>query len=145
MERGQCLETADVDISWQHPGVLILFYVFLFFHDPVCPHVHWQRCVATVCASMGASVRRDLPSFVIVLQGSTDPAASMVSRNILAVFHIQNLFSYLLFVYFSFCALFFSLICPLFIICHSSNFSSLGRYLQHFSHFHHCQWMLRTV
>lgn len=39
---------------------------------------------------MAASVGRDLPSFVTVPQGSTDPAASMVRRNNLTVFHIRN-------------------------------------------------------
>lgn len=59
---------------------------------------HMQRCVATVFASTGASVGKDPPSSVIVPQGSAAPAASTVSRDILLVFHIQNLlFSFLSF------------------------------------------------
>lgn len=41
----------------------------------------FQRCVAMVFASTGATVGRDPPSFVIAPQASADPAASMVSLN----------------------------------------------------------------
>lgn len=52
---------------------------------------HIQRCVATVFASMGASVGKDPPSSVIVPQGSAAPAVSTVSTDILVAFHIQIL------------------------------------------------------
>lgn len=41
----------------------------------------FQRCVAMVFASTGATVGRDPPSFVTAPQASADPAASMVSLN----------------------------------------------------------------
>lgn len=130
IEKGQRLKLkmltshANSQVSLLH---LLFFSVILFFYDPVCPHPHVQRCVATVCASMGASVGRDPTSFVTVLQGSTDPAASMVSRNILTVFHCQNLFSCLLF--YVFCAPFivFPFLCPLFVlIFHSPHTQRLN-------------------
>lgn len=99
IERGQCLKLQMLTSHNSQVSLLYLLFFFfcpsLFFYGPVCPHV--QRCVATVCASMGANVGRDPPSFVTVLQGSTGQAASMVSRNILTVFHIQNVFCSLFF------------------------------------------------
>lgn len=53
--------------------ISIFFFNFLFFM--------FQRCVATVFASTGASVGRDPASCVTAPQASADPAASMVSLN----------------------------------------------------------------
>lgn len=91
-------ETADVDMTTAR-CLCCAHLFFSFSYHPICPHVHMQRYVATVCASMGATVGRDPPSSVTVLQGSTAPAASMVSRNIFAVFHIHYLLFLLFFIY----------------------------------------------
>lgn len=78
---------------------LFFFFFFspLFSYHLVCPHGHVQQSVVMVCASMAASVGRDPHSSVTVLQGSTDPAASMVSRNILSVSSTIFLFCALLY------------------------------------------------
>lgn len=93
IERGQSLELQML-VSWQRPGVSASFtnaFFLLFLYHPACPREHSQRSVATACASTAASVGRDQPSFATVLQGSTDPAASTVRRNIPTAFHIQTL------------------------------------------------------
>lgn len=46
-----------------------------------------QLCVATACASTGASVERDLLSYATVLLDSTGPAASMVSGDLFLKIH----------------------------------------------------------
>lgn len=73
----------------QVPLLHYLFVLSLLSYHLICGHEHMQRCAATVCASMGASVGRDLRSFVTVLQGLMGPAASMVSTDKFALYHVQ--------------------------------------------------------
>lgn len=78
-------------VSFLHSRFSFSFHVSFCFL-PSCLRPRVQLCAATACASMGASVGLDPLSSVTVLQGSTDPAASMVSRNSQTMFHIQSLF-----------------------------------------------------